>query len=91
MLELPWNCFYWPRMTKDVQLQITRCDQCIHFKCGPQKVAIESIMATLPLQLVHLDYLTIEANEVGKDVYALIIYISFYDVCTGSCNIITEC
>ena len=34
---------------------------------------MENIQATYPLQLVHLDYLTIETTEGGKDGHVLII------------------
>ena len=34
---------------------------------------MENIQATHPLQVVHLDYLTIEVTEGGKDVNILII------------------
>ena len=34
---------------------------------------MENIQATCPLQLVQLDYLTIEMTEGGKDVHILII------------------
>ena len=34
---------------------------------------MENIDATYPMQLVHLDYLTIETNEGGKDIYILVI------------------
>ena len=60
-------------MTKDVELHIVRCVQCIQFKSKPQRAAMENIKATHPLQLVHLDYLTIEATESGKDVHVFII------------------
>ena len=36
-------------------------------------MALENIQAMLPLQLIHLDYLTIEVTEGGKDVNVLII------------------
>ena len=65
--------FYWPRMTKDVELHIAKCDQCICVKNRPPKAAMENIQATHPLQLVHLDYLTIKVTEDGKDVPMLII------------------
>ena len=60
-------------MTKDVELHIVRCDQCIQFKSKPQKVAMENIWATHLLQLMHLIYLTIRVMEGGKDVHMLII------------------
>ena len=59
-------------MTKDAELHIAQCDQCICFKSRAQKVVMETIQATHPLQLVHLDYLTTEATEVGKDVHMFI-------------------
>ena len=34
---------------------------------------MENIQATHPVQLVHLDYLTTEVTEGGKDVHVLII------------------
>ena len=34
---------------------------------------MENIQATYPLELVHLDHLTIEMTEGGKDVHILII------------------
>ena len=73
MFDLLWDLFYWPGMMKDVELHITRCDWFVHFKRRPWKVVIENIQATHPLQLVYLDYLTIEITECGKDVHVLII------------------
>ena len=60
-------------MTKDAELYIVRCDQCIQFKSKPQKGVMENIWATHPLQLVPLEYLMIEVAESGKDVHVLII------------------
>ena len=39
----------------------------------PKKAPMENIDATYPMELVHMDYLTIEANEGGKDVHILVI------------------
>ena len=55
MLDLLHEKFYWPKMTRDVELYTAKCDQCIHFKSKPQKAVIENIQATHPLPLVHLD------------------------------------
>ena len=64
VLDLLWDQFYWPRMTKDAELHIVRYDQCIHFKSRPQKTVME---------LVQLDYLKIEVTEGGKEVHVLVI------------------
>ena len=34
---------------------------------------MENVEATYPMELVHMDYLTIKANKVGKDVHILVI------------------
>ena len=60
-------------MTKDAELHIMRCDWCIQFKSKPYEVMMENIQATHPLQLVHLDYITTEVTEGGKDVHMVII------------------
>ena len=73
MLDLLRDQFYWPGVTKDAELHIAKCEQCIHFKSRLQKVEIENIWATYPLQLVHLDFLTIEMTEGGKNIHILII------------------
>ena len=73
MLDLLWDQFYWPEMTKDEEMYIGNCEQCIQYKNKLQRMAIKSIQANHPLQLVHLDYLTIEATKGGKDVHVLII------------------
>ena len=59
-------------MTKDAELNIARCDQCILLKSKPQKVVMENIWAAHLLQLVYLDYLTVKATEGEKDIHVLI-------------------
>ena len=73
MLDLLQDWFYWPGMTKDVELHIARCEQCILFKSKSQGVAMESIKSSHLLKMVHLDYPTIEATKSGKDVHVFII------------------
>ena len=90
ILDLPWDKFYWPRMTKDAELHIVRCDECICFKSKPQKRAMENIQTTHMLQLVHLDYLMIKATKGGKDVHVSNSG-SFYTICASSGNIIADC
>ena len=60
-------------MTKNSELYIVRCDKCIQFKSKQQKVAMENIQDTQPLQLMHLGYIIFKATEGGKDVHVLII------------------
>ena len=50
ILNLLLEWFYWPRMTKDVELHIARYDHASILRVGPQKVVMENIYATHPLQ-----------------------------------------
>ena len=72
ILDLLQDQLYWQGITKDAELHIRGCEQCIWFK-SDQKMVKQNIQATHLLQLVHLDYLTIKATEGGKDVCMSII------------------
>ena len=52
---------------------------------------MESIQAIHPLQQVHLDYLTIQVTEGGKDIHVLIITDHFVRCTEALVTIITEC
>ena len=68
--------FYWPSIVTDVEKHIRSCPRCLWFKTQPEKAELNPIIATRPLELVHIDYLTIEApstSKMGKDIDILII------------------
>ena len=56
-------------MTKHIK----QCERCLKFKAVPDKAPMENVDGTYPMELVHMDYLMIEANEGGKDVHILVI------------------
>ena len=56
-------------MTRHIQ----HCERCLQFKASPDRAPMENDNATYPMELVHMDYLTIEATEGGKDVHILVI------------------
>ena len=60
-------------MTEDVTRHIRQCERHLRFKTTPDRVPMENVGATYPMELVHMDYLTIEADEGGKDVHILVI------------------
>ena len=51
---------------------IKQCERCLKFKAVPDKAPLENNYASYPMELVHMDYLTIEANEGGKCPYLVI-------------------
>ena len=46
---------------------------CLCFKSKPQKTALYPITATYPLELVHMDFLTIESVKTDKDMNILVV------------------
>ena len=72
-LDLLRDQFYWSRMTKDATSHIQHCERCLQFKAPPDKAPLENVTTTYPMELVHMDYLTIEATEGGKDIHILVI------------------
>ena len=68
--------FYWPSMIEDVELHIRSCPHCLRFKTQPEKAELNPIIATRTMELIHIDYLTIEAPEnsrSSKDINILVI------------------
>ena len=57
---------YWSSMIEDIEHHIKSCPRCLRFKTQP----------TIPIELVHIDYLTIEpptTSKSDKDINILII------------------
>ena len=68
--------FYWLSMVTDVEEHIRSCPRCLQFKTQPEKAELNPIIAMRPLELVHIDYLTIEppsTSKMGKYINILII------------------
>ena len=72
-LDLLRDQFYWPGMMEDMTRHIQQCERCLQFKVSSDRAPMENVNATYPMELVHMDYLTIEATEGGKDVHILVI------------------
>ena len=72
-IDLLRDHFYWPGMLNDTTKHIKQYERCLKFKALPEKAPMENIDATYPLELVYMDYLTIETNGGGKDVHILVI------------------
>jgi len=56
--------FYWPKMAAEVEAKVKTCDRCIRRKAPPQKAApLVNIQVTRPLELVCMDFLSIEPDR----------------------------
>ena len=67
--DLLRDWFYWPGKMEDTVKHIKQCERCLRFKAVPDKAPMENVDATYPVELVHMDYLTIEANKGGTDIH----------------------
>ena len=46
--------FYWPSMIEYIEHHIKSCPRCLRFKTQPEKAELNPIIATRPLELVHM-------------------------------------
>ena len=65
--------FFWPKMSEDVKLHICSCKWCTKFKQPQEREEMKSIICTYPLELVHLDFLTIGKEGSDKNVNVLMV------------------
>ena len=72
MLDLMCNRFFWPCMAAQTKEHIRKCCTCLAFKARQPKAPLKNIMATHPLELVHLDYLCLEPGK-GLDKNVLVV------------------
>ena len=66
--------FLWPKMTYDVHIHICTCDRCLRFKQPQERSEMQPILVLYPMELVHLDFLTLggKADDI-KSVNILIV------------------
>ena len=72
MLDLMRDRFFWPHMAVQAKEHVGKCCPCLAFKARQPKVPLENIVATHPLELVHLDFLCLEPGK-GREENVLVI------------------
>ena len=73
VIDLLRDRFYWPHMLEDTKDYVGSCQRCQMAKGKQQQAPLQPYHADAPMELVHMDYLTIEHGKTGKDVNILII------------------
>ena len=58
--------FFWPNMIKDVEKHIKNCIRCINSKSYKEIAPLQPVLATHPIQLVHIEYHTVELPKKYK-------------------------
>ena len=61
-LSLLQECFWWPGMAKQMRQVIRACKHCIQYEGGIPKAPLCPIVATAPLDLLHVDFISIETT-----------------------------
>ena len=56
------ECFWWPGMAKQMRQVIRACKCCLQFEGGTPKAPLCPIVATTPLDLLHVDFTSIETT-----------------------------
>ena len=58
-LGLVQDRFFWPGMCESIHTYIQACDRYTQFKQAPEKAEMHPIETSYPMELVHMDFLTI--------------------------------
>ena len=63
-LEMVRERFFWPKMADDVIEKVKNCERCIRRKMTvPDRAPLVSVKTTQPMELVAMDYLTVEPSK----------------------------
>ena len=69
-LSLLQECFWWPGMAKQMKQTIRACTRCLQYEGGLPKASLCPIVATAPLDLLHVDFpgivTTLEPNQSSR-------------------------
>ena len=60
MLDILYNRFYLPNMEANATCHVCTCEQCLRLKSKQDKVKLCLLLLTYSLELVHINFLTIE-------------------------------
>ena len=77
MLNILHGRFYWPNLEADATYYVCTCEWCLRFESKQDKAELYPLLVTYPLELVHMDFLTMENPHTGADVNILVITYHF--------------
>ena len=64
-LKLARQRFYWPFMASMIERKCKSCERCIRRKATPQTASLGTIETSFPMELVCIDFLSIEPDNKG--------------------------
>ena len=62
-LSLLRERIFWPNMQVEATQHIAKCSRCLKRKSTPQVAPLQPILVSQPLELVHLDYLSLKPSK----------------------------
>ena len=62
-LSLAAERFWWPNMPSEVRNAVKNCQKCIKHELNSSKELLHPIIVTTPLDLVHIDFTSIEVSR----------------------------
>ena len=62
-LSLLRERFFWPGMQTDAMQHVMKCTRCLRRRTPSHVAPLQSIHVTQPLELVHMDYLSLEPSK----------------------------
>ena len=79
---------YWPGMARSVEKWIGSCKRCICAKAPylPQCAPLESVVTTQPMELVAMDFVTIEEGDKKRDVLVITDHFTKYAIAVPTTN-----
>ena len=66
-LSLLKERFWWPGMAQRMMMSVRNCPKCRIFEAKPQIPPMEPVLCTEPLDLVHIDYVSMEVTVGVKE------------------------
>ena len=101
MLDLMCDHFFWSKMAVHAKEHTGKCCQCVIFKAKQQRVPMENIVVTHPLELVHIDYLCLKPGKWKEENILVVtnhfnqymqVYIAWSQICPSSCqSVLGQC
>ena len=76
--------FYWPYMSMDLENKIRKCSRCLQKGAKTQKAPMKTIITTHPLELLSIDFLTIDYKDTKQNILVMLDHFTKFGlaVCT---------
>ena len=86
-LALLTDRVFWPKMYRDIDQWISSCQRCIMRKRTPDTAPLTNIKTTQPLELICMDYVTLESSKGGfSNILVIIDHFTKYAVAVPTKN-----